>query len=190
MLTDTYDRYYLQGILKHAVDAAYSLGCILFYNDPFFYYPSLKRTKLFASIVICETWRFKIDQLCRPLAAFWRTAPPNNFTLDAALPWVLGNTPAGAVQRSARSVACSERGRFFAASNSTLNFFGWVLGTKAVKWEVDRMSRKSNCRHTHIHTYIHPHIQTETASILARCCVYTRQRSHSTSHSSLHYAHH
>ncbi len=28
------------------------------------------------------------------LAAFSRTAHPNNFTLDTALPWVLSNTPA------------------------------------------------------------------------------------------------
>jgi len=31
------------------------------------------------------------------LAALLRTAQPSDFTLDTALPWVLGNTPASAV---------------------------------------------------------------------------------------------
>ncbi len=50
------------------------------------------------SEVPVENVPVRIGQIAWPpvlmLAAFSRTAHPNNFTLDTALPWVLRNTPA------------------------------------------------------------------------------------------------
>jgi len=104
------------------------------------------------------------------LADFSRTST-NYFTLNTALPWVLGNTPA--VQCPFR--ACSERGRLLAffwriahpSNNFTLDTgVPWHLSNTPS--EVDRMNGcwEGKKIELHTHTHTHTHTQRETPSIL------------------------
>ena len=89
-------------------------------------------------------------------AAFWRTAHPNNFILDTALPWVLSDTPAKC--EVDRMNSCRENRR---TDRHTYSTYSTYIHTYI------------HTVHTYIHTYIHTNMYTETLSICSLTSIKT-----------------